>query len=106
MAVTDAILQPYIDAPTLLDAEQELDRLAGLRDELPVRLGDLYDDLAEAAANDDAYALAARLEAKALEAGCREQLVARCPCRGRRRTYGSVPRLCTGSARTYGQVSR
>ena len=36
----------------------------------------------------------------------REQLIARCPCRGRRRTYGSVPRLCTGSARTYGQVSR
>ena len=77
MGVTDAIMQPYVDAPTLLDAEQELDRLAGLRDELPVPLGDLYDDLAEAAANDDEYALAARLEAKALEAGCRERLVAR-----------------------------
>jgi predicted Zn-dependent protease len=77
MGVTDAIMQPYVDAPTLLDAEQELDRLAGLRDELPVPLGDLYDDLAEAAANDDEYALAARLEANALEAGCRERLVAR-----------------------------
>jgi hypothetical protein len=77
MAVADAILQPYIDAPTLGRAEEELDRLAGRRDELPVPLGDLYDELAEAAANDDEYELAARLEAKAIEAGCRDRFVAR-----------------------------
>src|SRR3954451_8768625 len=77
VAVTDAIMQPYVDAPTLLDAEQEVDRLAGLRNELPVPLGDLYDDLAGAAADDGQYALAARLQAKALESGCRVQLVAR-----------------------------
>ena len=77
MAVTDAILQPYVDAPTLLAAEEELDRLAARNDELPVPLGDLYDELAHAAAADDEYGLAARLEAKALEAGCRYRFTAR-----------------------------
>jgi tetratricopeptide (TPR) repeat protein len=76
MTVADAILQPYIDAPTLLDAEHALDRLAGRGDELPVPIGDLYDELAEAAANDDEYEMAARLEAKALDAGCRQRFVA------------------------------
>ena len=45
----EAILQPYVDAPTLVEAEAELDRLAGRGDELPEPLGDLYDDLAHAA---------------------------------------------------------
>jgi tetratricopeptide (TPR) repeat protein len=73
----EAILQPYVDAPTLVAAEAELDRLAARGDELPEPLGDLYDDLAHAAAEDDEYELAARLEAKALEAGCSQRLVAR-----------------------------
>jgi tetratricopeptide (TPR) repeat protein len=77
MPLADATLQPYVDAPTLLHAEEELDRLASRSDELPVALGDLYDDLAEAAAEDDEYELAARLEAKAIEAGCRQPFVAR-----------------------------
>lgn len=77
MTVADAILQPYVDAPTLREAEEELDRLAGRSDELPVPLGDLYDELAHAAADDDEYRLAARLEAKALDAGCRQRFVAR-----------------------------
>ena len=77
MTVADAILQPYVDAPTLLEAEEALDRLAGRTDELPVPLGDLYDELAEAAADDDEFALAARLEAKALEAGCRQRIIVR-----------------------------
>jgi tetratricopeptide (TPR) repeat protein len=77
MRVADAILQPYVDARTLPEAAEELDRLAGRNAELPVPLGDLYDELAEAAANDDEYELAARLEAKAIEAGCRKRLVAR-----------------------------
>jgi hypothetical protein len=42
-----------------------------------VLLGDLYDELAQAAAEDDQYELAARLEAKAIAAGCRDRLVAR-----------------------------
>lgn len=43
-------------------------------------LGDLYDELAEAAADDDDYDVAARLEGKALDAGCRKQSVARGMC--------------------------
>jgi hypothetical protein len=77
MSVTDAILQPYVDAPTVRAAEAELDRLAGRSDELPAPLGDLYDDLAHAAADDDEYEMAARLQAKALEAGCSHRFVAR-----------------------------
>ena len=73
----EAILQPYVDAPTLVAAEAELDRLAGRSTELPEPLGDLYDDLAHAAAEDDEYELAARLEAKALEAGCSQRFAAR-----------------------------
>ena len=69
MVASDAILQPYVDAPTLLAAESELDRLADRSDELPEPLGDLYDDLAHAAAEDDEYELAARLAANALDAG-------------------------------------
>lgn len=77
MPVTEAILQPYVDAPTLRAAEAELDRLAGRSDELPEPLGDLYDDLAHVAADDDDYKLAARLQGKALEAGCSHRFVAR-----------------------------
>jgi tetratricopeptide (TPR) repeat protein len=77
MPVTEAILQPYVDAPTLRAAEAELDRLGGRSDELPEPLGDLYDDLAHAAADDDDYELAARLQGKALEAGCSHRFVAR-----------------------------
>jgi hypothetical protein len=77
MTIADAILQQYIDAPTLKQAEEELDRLADRGDELPVPLGDLYDELAQAAADDDEYASAARLEAKALAAGYRHRLLAR-----------------------------
>jgi hypothetical protein len=70
-------MQPYVDAPTLRQAEAELDRLAGRSDELPVPLGDLYDELARAAADDDDYEFAAGLEAKAIEVGCQDRLLAR-----------------------------
>jgi hypothetical protein len=36
MAIVDAILEPYLDAPTLFEAERELDCLAGREDELPI----------------------------------------------------------------------
>jgi tetratricopeptide (TPR) repeat protein len=51
--------------------------LAGRDGELPVRLGDLYDELAEMAAQDGDYELAARVETKAVEAGCGQPFVAR-----------------------------
>ena len=70
-------MQPYVDATTLREAEEELDRVADRAGELPVPLGDLYDELAEAAADSDDYELAARLEAKALATNCRHRFVAR-----------------------------
>jgi tetratricopeptide (TPR) repeat protein len=77
MAIVDQILEPYVNAPTLLEAEHELDRLVGRDDELPVPLGDLYDELAHHAAEQDEYELAARLERKAIDAGCKQPFVAR-----------------------------
>lgn len=77
MKVVDAILAPYVNAATLEQAERELDRLAGRADELPALVGDLYDELAEHAAEEDEHELAARLQRKAIAAGCRQPFVAR-----------------------------
>jgi hypothetical protein len=77
MALVDAILERYVNAATLEEAEHELDRLADRADELPVLLGDLYDELAEHAAAEDEHELAARLEKKAIAAGCGQPFVAR-----------------------------
>jgi predicted Zn-dependent protease len=77
MVVVDAILEPYVNAATLVQAERELDRLAGRADELPVRLGDLYDELAGHAADEDEHETAVRLEKKAIAAGCGQPFVAR-----------------------------
>jgi len=76
MAVLDAILEPYVNAATLEEAERALDRLAG-RAELPVLLGDLYDELAGQAADEDEHVLAVQLQRKAIAAGCRQPFVAR-----------------------------
>ncbi|MGH2920130.1 MAG: SEC-C metal-binding domain-containing protein [Solirubrobacteraceae bacterium] len=77
MSAVDALLQPYVDAPGLEEAAAALDDLAP-SDELPAQLlGDCYDDLAEAAANDDEYALAARLQRRAVQLGCRHPNLAR-----------------------------
>jgi tetratricopeptide (TPR) repeat protein len=77
VAVADVVLERYVNAPTLIEAEAELDRLVDRRDELPVALGDLYDELAELAADEDEFELAARLERKAIANGCEHQTVAR-----------------------------
>jgi len=77
MAVVDAILEPYVNAATLEEAARELDRLADRADGLPVLLGDLYDELAEYAADEDEHELAAQLERKAIAAGCGQPSVAR-----------------------------
>jgi tetratricopeptide (TPR) repeat protein len=45
--------------------------------DLPFPIGDVYDELAEAAAEEDDYDLAARVERKALESGCTEPVIAR-----------------------------
>ncbi len=77
MAVVESILEPYVAASTLVEAERELDRLVARKDELPMPIGDLYDDLAAQAADDDEYELAARLQQKAINAGCSQRFVAR-----------------------------
>jgi tetratricopeptide (TPR) repeat protein len=77
MSAVDELLQSYVDATDLQEAAAALDDLAP-SSELPAQLlGDCYDDLAEAAANDDEYALAARLQRRALQLGCRRPQLAR-----------------------------
>ena len=77
MAISEEVLEPYRLADTVADAERVLDELAPLGADLPDPVGDLYDELAEAAAEEDDYELAARLERKALEAGCTSPVIAR-----------------------------
>ncbi len=77
MAVADDVLAPYVAAETIEDAEHALDALVQADVALPVPAGELYDELAEAAADDGEYAAAARLQRKALDTGCRHPFVAR-----------------------------
>jgi tetratricopeptide (TPR) repeat protein len=77
MAMVESILEPYAAASTLEEAERELDRLVVRENELPVAIGDLYDELAEHAADDGAFELAARLQQKAIDSGCSDEFVAR-----------------------------
>jgi tetratricopeptide (TPR) repeat protein len=73
----DEILRPFVEAVELADAAAALDDLAP-SDELPARiLGNCYDELAADAAEDDDYALAVRLERRAVELGCDETWIAR-----------------------------
>lgn len=77
MAAVDELLQSYVEAPGLEEAAAALDELAPSND-LPAQvLGDCYDDLAAAAADDDEHALAARLQRRALQLGCRDPSLAR-----------------------------
>ncbi len=77
MSAVDELLRPYVDAPGLDEAAAALDDLAP-SDDLPAEvLGDCYDELAEAAASSDDYALAARLERRAVALGCRYPTLAR-----------------------------
>ena len=77
MAVGVDLLERYRHATGTVEAERVLDELAADGADPAVSLGDLYDDLAEAAAEDDDHDLAARFERKALDAGCRSPAVAR-----------------------------
>jgi hypothetical protein len=71
MAVRDAILDAYVATATIEDAEPELELLVPRSDELPVPLGDLYDELAEGAAQENRYDVDVRLQRNALHVGCR-----------------------------------
>jgi hypothetical protein len=77
MATVDEVMSPYVHAETLEEAEAALDTLAREHPLPECLLGDCFDELAEAAAQDDELSAAARLERKAIEAGCSRPTLAR-----------------------------
>jgi tetratricopeptide (TPR) repeat protein len=70
------LLEAYETAPTYTEAEHALDALAG-KPALNIALGDLYDELAEMAAEDGDFTVAVRVQRKALEHGCEYPELAR-----------------------------
>jgi hypothetical protein len=73
----DEILRPFAEAADLAEAAAVLDDLAP-SDDLPATiLGGCYDELAADAAEDHDYALAVRLERRAVELGCDDTWLAR-----------------------------
>jgi tetratricopeptide (TPR) repeat protein len=77
VSAVDELLQPYVDAAGLEEAAAALDAIAPSDDLSAQVLGDCYDELAEAAASDDEYTLAVRLERRAVQLGCRHPKIAR-----------------------------
>lgn len=67
---TPDLLAAYVEALTLEEAEQALQAIEGSEQAGELRVGDLYDELAECAANEDDFALAVRAESRALALGC------------------------------------
>ena len=68
-AVVD-LLDAYREAPTLRDAEQVLGELDRSAQPGETSIGDLYDNLAELAADEDDFDLAIRAQRRALALGC------------------------------------
>ena len=64
------LLSAYEHAKSPEDAEQALDGLRAASPPHDLELGELYDGLAEAAAESDDFALAVRAERRAVELGC------------------------------------
>jgi tetratricopeptide (TPR) repeat protein len=77
LAPADALLDAYLGAPALEEAERALEALEQSPPVSGAPVGDLYDELAEAAANDGDFALAVRAERRAVELGCEHPLLAR-----------------------------
>jgi tetratricopeptide (TPR) repeat protein len=77
MAISEDLLERYRRADTTVDAERVLDQFLAHEADLPVPIGDLYDELAEAASEEGDCRLAARLQRKALDAGCANPVLAR-----------------------------
>lgn len=71
------LLELYEEAATCAEAEDALDQLKDCGVPAGVSLGDLYDELASAAAEDGDYALAARVQRKGFELGCERPDIAR-----------------------------
>ena len=71
------LLETYEGTESLAEAERALDDLSREAPPAELELGELYDQLAEEAAEEDDFALAVRAERRALEHGCRHQTIAR-----------------------------
>jgi uncharacterized protein YecA (UPF0149 family)/predicted RNase H-like HicB family nuclease len=72
-----ALLAAYDDAESLEEAETALDKLSALGLPSDLRLGDLYDGLAEVAAEDGDFSLAVRTQRSAIELGCDHREIAK-----------------------------
>ena len=77
MTTVDEKLRPYVEASTVEEAEEALDRLVADGPAPDRVLGDCYDGLAEDAANRKEHDAAVRLERKAIAAGCSDPQLAR-----------------------------
>src|SRR5438309_11743477 len=71
------LLSTYENADSLAKAEQALDELRAASPADHPHLGDLYDGLAEAAAECGDFARAVRVERRAVEIGCEHVEIAR-----------------------------
>jgi len=65
-----SLLDTYRHAPTLEAAEQALEALESCAHDGDPPIGDLYDELAELAAQEENFGLAVRAQRKAVELGC------------------------------------
>lgn len=77
MPTVEEKLRPYVEASTVEEAEEALDRLVAEWPAPDHVLGDCYDELAEHAANRKEHDAAVRLERKAIAAGCSDPRLAR-----------------------------
>jgi len=76
-ATVDELIHRYTDARTLAEAEAALEVVAASRRADPVQVGDLFDELAGIAVEEDDYAAAVRLQRRAVELGCEYPRLAR-----------------------------
>jgi tetratricopeptide (TPR) repeat protein len=77
VTTVDVLLEPYVEAQTVEDAERALDRLEDAREIPSGVLGECYDELAGGAADSGDFDAAVRLQRRAIELGCRHETLAR-----------------------------
>lgn len=77
MPTVDELLSTYEETESLMEAERALDAIAEQAIPEELALGDLYDQLAEVAAEEGDIALAIRAQRRAIELGCEHLELAR-----------------------------
>lgn len=73
----EELLDEYREVPTLVEAERVLREIERSERAREVSVGDLYDNLAEVAADERDFALAVRAQRRALELGCEMPVLGR-----------------------------